>query len=89
MQIILNANSPKNLRTCITYQKIELHVIGQLRSEPRVGVVPANHDLRAPGLLEHVEHLRLEHRVDGLDRDAIPRLRHGEHIHDTYLGVTK
>ena len=39
-------------------------------------------DATAPaGLLEHVQHLRLEHRVDGLHADARARLRHREHVH--------
>ncbi len=33
------------------------------------------------GLLEHVQHLGLEHRVNGLHADARPRLRHRKHVH--------
>ena len=42
----------------------------QPAAETRVGVVPPNHHLWPAGLLEHVEHFRLEHMVDRLDRNG-------------------
>lgn len=34
-------------------------------------------------LSQHLHHLHLEHRVDGLDTDAGTTLWHGKHVHDT------
>lgn len=55
---------------------------GEPAAKAGVGMVPADDDLRAAGLLEHVEHLGLEDGVDGLDGDAGAALRHGEHVDD-------
>jgi len=45
-------------------------------------MVPSDDHLGSAGLLEHIEHLRLKHGVDGLDGDAGARLRHGEDVDD-------
>eukprot|EP00635_Sarcinochrysidales_sp_CCMP3193_P012987 CAMPEP_0118920032 /NCGR_PEP_ID=MMETSP1166-20130328/18864_1 /TAXON_ID=1104430 /ORGANISM="Chrysoreinhardia sp, Strain CCMP3193" /LENGTH=156 /DNA_ID=CAMNT_0006860569 /DNA_START=967 /DNA_END=1437 /DNA_ORIENTATION=+ len=49
-------------------------------AEARVRVVPAHHHLRSARLLQHLQHLCLEHRVDSLNRHAGARLWHGENI---------
>ena len=51
-----------------------------------MGVVPAHHHLASAGLLEHVEHLGLVDRIDGLDADGRAGLRHAEDV-DAVDGV--
>ena len=55
-------------------------------AEAGVGVVPPHDHLPPPGLLEHVEHLGLVDRVDGLDADRRAGLGHAEHV-DAVDGV--
>lgn len=64
-----------------TLLRVDIHA-GQPASKTGVGVIPADDDLWAAGLFEHVKHLGLEDWVDGLDGDARSALRHGEDVDD-------
>ena len=48
--------------------------------EAWVGVVPADHHLWPPGLLQHVQHFGLEYGIDGLHANSRTALRHGKDV---------
>jgi hypothetical protein len=55
---------------------------GQPAAEAGVRVVPAHHHLRPVGLLQHLEHVGLEHGIHGLYGHTRPGLRHREDVHN-------
>mmetsp|Transcript_27721 Transcript_27721/g.65035 ORF Transcript_27721/g.65035 Transcript_27721/m.65035 type:complete len:332 (+) Transcript_27721:223-1218(+) len=59
---------------------------GQPATEAWMGVVPTHDHLTSARLLQHVQHLGLVDRIDGLDADGRSRLRHAEHV-DAVDGV--
>ena len=50
--------------------------------KPGMAMVPSDHHLGPPHLLQHIQHLGLEHRIDRLDGHARPGLRHRKHVDD-------
>mmetsp|Transcript_33752 Transcript_33752/g.60745 ORF Transcript_33752/g.60745 Transcript_33752/m.60745 type:complete len:228 (+) Transcript_33752:240-923(+) len=54
--------------------------------KPRMGMIPPHHHLPPPRLLQHIQHLRLKHRIHRLHTHTGTTLRHGEHI-DAVDGV--
>ena len=44
-------------------------------------MVPPDNIFGSLSLLEQVEHVLLVGRVEGFDRNQVPALRHGEHVH--------
>uniref|UniRef100_A0A182QDZ9 Uncharacterized protein n=1 Tax=Anopheles farauti TaxID=69004 RepID=A0A182QDZ9_9DIPT len=60
---------------------------GQPASETGMGMVPSNHHLRATGLLQHVQHFRLKHGINGFDGHTGTSLWHSEHINHLHSVV--
>jgi hypothetical protein len=77
---------------CVRYNMVSdpyllrVHIdAGQPTSKARVAVVPAHDGLRAARLLEQLEHVGLEYRIHGLDRDTSTGLRHRKDVDHTHL----